>query len=105
MVNKAKLLKMYKDGEYVKTIAEKCGCSVKTVYKTAVKHGLHRTGHVKKDKPKPATKPRPKKVDEEPMYREIPTHLEISRQSDEEQKRLVKERVEWQNKFKVWYLK
>ena len=103
-MNKAKLLKMYMDGEHVKKISQECGCSVKTVYKITAAHGLHRTGHVKAIQPKP--KPKPKPVFEEPMYREIPNHISASVVASEHQKKLQAElRAYRETHEKPWYLK
>lgn len=102
-MNKAKLLKMYMDGEHVKKISQECECSVKTVYKIAAAHGLHRTGHVKAIQPKP--KPKPKPVDEEPMYREIPKHNYVSNVDDRHKELQAELKAYRETHEKPWYLK
>jgi len=102
-MNKAKLLKMYMGGEHVNKISQECGCSVKTVYKVAAAHGLHREGRTRAIKPKP--KPRP--VVEEPMYREIPPHSSTVQQALQEERermrKMVDDRKKWQNDHKKWF--
>lgn len=91
------------DGTPVSEISKVCGCTAKTVYKTAATHGLHRKRGLKKAKP--VLKPKPKVVDFEPMYREIPTHMCVNN-IDERRKSLLAELKEYRATHeKPWYLK
>ena len=98
-------MKMYIDGEHVNKIAEQCGCSVKAVYKMTAKHGIHRRKRIRNHKPVPEPKPKPKPV-EEPMYREIPSHMSINAAINDRQKALQDELKKYRQEHeKPWYLK
>lgn len=93
------------DGVHVNEIAAQCGCTVKTVYKVAADHGMHRKRGLKKAKPVMKSKPKTKNVAPEPMYREIPTHLSGSN-PDAKHKSQMDELKEYRATHeKPWYLK
>ena len=96
MITEKKMLEMYAEGIDVNVIAKEFGRSVRAVYKIASQNGIGRP--VKEKKPKMVAKA-------EPMYREIPSHIDSGRPVDDKQRRLVAERISWRADHpKPWYL-